>query len=499
MKLGDLFSFAFAGFSRRKGRTALTILGVTVGTLALMLIVSLGQGLRGQVTAVFSTGESLRQILVRPGNSRPDKSRREEEIEDIEKNVAGELQERLIRAVQRRRGGPRAYGMVRLQPERLEELSAIEHVERVDPIIIDQFEMSVEGFEPSLGTLMALGDAEARLAKRLVAGRAPDEDAQDEVVVHELWLYRLGLTDQDEQKSLVGSTLTLSSVREGGGGLASLIGLPDLSQLAEVSEEEREVVQRVIDRFRAQSDREEGDAVVSTESFRIVGIVGEPEEEDLAVFERSALAQADLFALPFVASKLYFRAELNRAVGFPGVLVVVDDPENAEAVVDAVEELGLQANYAGEILEEIQSFLTIVTLLVALFSLTALLVAALGIVNTLAMSVLERTKEIGILKALGARDKDLRRLFLLEGSMIGFGGFFVGWILAFLISLPIEAIGRSIFEQETGRELLSELFPFPWWLPASALLVAMLLGTLAAVWPARRAVRVDPVRALRYE
>ncbi len=501
MSLSDLLAFSFAGFARRKGRTVLTILGVMVGTLALMLIVSLGQGLRGQATAVFSQGESLRQIFVRPGNSRPDKKQRESEIADIEKNVAGELQTRLVRAVQRRRGGPRAYGMVRIQPDRVADLEKIEHVERVDPLVIDRFQLDVDGLGESEGTLMALASAQERLADRLVAGRAPEPDALDEVVLHELWLYRMGITDADELRQVVGRTLRTRVVRQEGGGLASMIGLPDPSDIPGLTESERQALEGLRQRFEKQPEPPSDDAGVRSEgeSFRIVGIVGEPEEEDLTVFERSALSQADIFAAPPVASGLYFQAELNRALGFPGVILVVDEAENAKSVVESIEEIGLQANYAGEVLEEIQSFLTLVTLLVALFSLTALLVAALGIVNTLAMSVLERTKEIGILKALGARDRDLRRLFLLEGSMIGLGGWLVGWLVGVGLSYPIEAIGRNIIEKETGRSLLADLFPFPWWLPVGALGVAVLLGTLAATWPARRAVRVDPVRALRHE
>jgi putative ABC transport system permease protein len=129
----------------------------------------------------------------------------------------------------------------------------------------------------------------------------------------------------------------------------------------------------------------------------------------------------------------------------------------------------------------------------------ALLVAAIGIANTMLMSVLERTREIGIMKAVGASNGHLQFIFLVEGAIIGLLGGNVGMILAWTASFPGDAWVRSTVSRDLKIELHEPIFVFPAWITATVLLFAVLVTTLAAVYPARRAAKVDPVAALRHE
>jgi ABC-type antimicrobial peptide transport system permease subunit len=128
----------------------------------------------------------------------------------------------------------------------------------------------------------------------------------------------------------------------------------------------------------------------------------------------------------------------------------------------------------------------------------ALLVAALGVANTMMMAIYERTREIGVLKALGASAGEIRRLFTVEAGMIGLIGGFFGLIIGTLLGRLVDWIAHRylISEGVTGVGLLSVV---PWWLALGALIFAALIGIVAGLYPAARAARLDPVNALRHE
>ena len=115
------------------------------------------------------------------------------------------------------------------------------------------------------------------------------------------------------------------------------------------------------------------------------------------------------------------------------------------------------------------------------------------------MSVLERTREIGIFKAVGAGDGTVQLVFLIEGAFIGLIGGWLGLLLGWAASFPADAWVRSMVSRNLKIELKESLFVFPWWLTVGVVVFAVVVTTLAAVFPARRAARVNPVTALRNE
>ena len=126
----------------------------------------------------------------------------------------------------------------------------------------------------------------------------------------------------------------------------------------------------------------------------------------------------------------------------------------------------------------------------------ALIVAALGIVNTLLMSVLERYQEIGVCKAVGASEGDLVVLFLAEASMIGLWGGLGGLLLG-RRGLLRPGSRRQRLRPRSGATAPLEVFAFPPWLLAGTVLFAVAVSVVAGVYPALRAARVDPIEALR--
>ena len=142
-------------------------------------------------------------------------------------------------------------------------------------------------------------------------------------------------------------------------------------------------------------------------------------------------------------------------------------------------------------------FFTIFDLLLAIFGSLALTVATIGIINTLVMAILERRREIGILKALGAADRDVKQLFFVEAGVMGLlGGVFgvgIGWLIGKAVTW-----GTNVYLQRQNLPP-AHVFSVPWWLVLSAIAFAIVVSLAAGLYPATRAARLNPVEALRYE
>jgi putative ABC transport system permease protein len=127
----------------------------------------------------------------------------------------------------------------------------------------------------------------------------------------------------------------------------------------------------------------------------------------------------------------------------------------------------------------------------------ALLVSSLGIANTMLMSVLERRREIGIMKAVGAASWQLQVLFVMEGGLIGLVGGSLGLLLAWSISFPGDAWVRSMVHRDMQIHLNGSIFAFPNWIGLTVVSFTAGATILAALFPSHRAAQVDPVSALR--
>ncbi len=164
-------------------------------------------------------------------------------------------------------------------------------------------------------------------------------------------------------------------------------------------------------------------------------------------------------------------------------------------IIDSVEALGFRAYSFAEQFEEIQQFFFYFNMALGLVGLIALATASLSIINTMVMSILERRREIGVLKSLGADEKDIRLLFLVESGLIGSIGAVLGIIFGWLISRLASVIAKAYMVREGVDEM--ELFALPLWLIIVAFLFGLLVSLVAGLYPASRAARVDPVDALR--
>jgi putative ABC transport system permease protein len=144
-----------------------------------------------------------------------------------------------------------------------------------------------------------------------------------------------------------------------------------------------------------------------------------------------------------------------------------------------------------QLLEQVNSLLSLVTIFLAGIAGISLLVGGIGITNAMIASVLERTREIGLLKSLGMADSEILSLFLIEAAFIGAVGGLMGIALGFGFASLIAFVG-----EQAGFALVAVADPM---LAIEALVFAMLVGMAAGFYPARRAAMLDPITALRYE
>ena len=146
--------------------------------------------------------------------------------------------------------------------------------------------------------------------------------------------------------------------------------------------------------------------------------------------------------------------------------------------------------------ENIASITQTISLFLGAIAAVSLIVGAVGIANTLFTSVLEKTKEIGIMKAIGAQNKDILLIFLLNAGFVGMTGGILGILLGSVVSLLIPRLGIRLIGPGGGGQMITVLSPR---LLIFSLLLAILIGMLAGAVPAYRASKLKPVDALRYE
>jgi putative ABC transport system permease protein len=182
---------------------------------------------------------------------------------------------------------------------------------------------------------------------------------------------------------------------------------------------------------------------------------------------------------------------------YSNVSVRVKSPTDIDPVEAAIKKLGFNTFSIVDATKSMQRFFAVLDLFLGIFGSLALAVASIGIINTLVMAILERRREIGIMKALGASDGDVKLLFFAEAGAMGLLGGMVGVALGWTIGRIIN-LGTNIYlkRQHFPPE---QIWFVPWWLVAGSIAFALIVSLLSGLYPASRAAKLDPVQALRYE
>jgi putative ABC transport system permease protein len=182
---------------------------------------------------------------------------------------------------------------------------------------------------------------------------------------------------------------------------------------------------------------------------------------------------------------------------YASLTVRVKSASLVEATEGKIKGLGFGAFSLLDASKSLRIFFSVFDLLLGIFGSLALAVATLGIINTLVMAILERRREIGVLKALGAADRDVKQLFFVEAGVMGLAGGVFGVLFGWLIGRSL-TLGTNLYLKRQDLPGV-EISAVPWWLVGGAIGFAVLVSLAAGLYPASRAAKLNPVDALRYE
>ncbi len=426
MTLRDKAGTAMSNLGRRKVRTVLTSIGVVVGIMTVVTMISLVNGVRAQVQKQFEQ-IGLDRVIVSP---KTEEATDASDFDPFQGGKRGKL----------------------ITTEDIKRWKSWPEVVSVEPQVELPFgiEASVKR-NKQIVSIQLSGEGERRRGP--FAGTAPP------------------------LKALAG-TVELPST----GGMMTL-SRGALEDLDVPKNESSKLIGKPLD-LTLYAPRGE------KKTFRLK-LVG--------VFDgRTASAKVSASSRLAIKSWWFNAPDILKTQGYDSVNVRATDVSAAKLLVTRLRGEKYQVQSIDAILNVADRIFSVITAMLALVSSVALLVACIGIVNTMIMSIYERTREIGTLKAMGASRSDIRQMFMMEAGFIGLMGGAVGLVLSWILGRGLNALALFLAKQR-ALPLPDNLFIITPILILQALFFALLIGVLAGVYPANRAARLDPLAALRHE
>jgi putative ABC transport system permease protein len=463
MKLPDLVEMATGNLRNSVLRNGLTTVGISVGIASLVAMLSLGVGLQqlaGQRlsrsglfdTVVVSTWDSARQMQQegQRGRQAPSPAK-----------IAEVLDETARRRIEQIPGVAEALPELRFVGEvKIGDKSLVTSIAGLAPSAHDD-----EAFDTMQGSFFSGPQAPEAVVKLEFA---------------EEW-------DNTNPRAIIGKDLVLRYAER-----RSLAPDPADSAGFSTGNEASD----------AMNDEGYGFTVVRRElAVRVVGIV---DQNPFGGMRASSRARVFLPTALVETLNIMQSSDLRGAVQtekmqktYQSLMARVSNPARVAEVEQTIQKMGFRTFSILDAAQSLQRFFVILDLFLGIFGGMALAVASLGIVNTLVMAVLERRREIGIMKALGASDRDIRRLFFAEAGAMGLFGGVIGVAIGWAISLAINS-GTAYYlrQRDFPPEIVTAV---PWWLVAAAVGFSMVVSLAAGIYPASRAAKLDPVQAIRYE
>jgi len=182
---------------------------------------------------------------------------------------------------------------------------------------------------------------------------------------------------------------------------------------------------------------------------------------------------------------------------YSAIKVVVKNDKDLEEIKLAITGLGFSVSSVADTVDQANKIFNILKIILAFFGIAALIVAIVGMINTMTIALLERTNEIGVMKIFGIRERDVQKLFMIEATAIGFLGGVSGLAMGFVFSQIFNLSVLFLANALGGKSV--NLFYYPPWFIIAIVIFASLVGLITGFFPSRRAARLDPLVALRYK
>ncbi|MCM1988322.1 ABC transporter permease [Oceanirhabdus seepicola] len=441
MSLIDLILMGFKNLFRRKLRTFLTALGIVIGTVSIVVMISMGIAMQTTMTnQINEMGDITLLTVVGTNNSSSNKGR-----------------------IQTSRNNDN-----KLKDEHVQELKKLANVEAVTPFLrLDGFTITSKryklGYARIQGIDMTVGD---KFGLEVEKGRL--------------------VNPQDKNALVFGSEVIYQFYKEN--SMRSNMYRWD-------NPEQREAKVDVIkDRLNLEyEDNGQEGPKVQPRKVKGVGILKEGN------WETANNIYMDIESVRKIKEDLKRKnPKLKKEEeSFDKILVKVNEYENVQAVQESIKEAGYDVYGMLDYVKSMQDITKTIQMIIAGIGSISLLVAAIGITNTMVMAIYERRREIGIMKVIGAQIKDIKRLFLLEAAGIGVLGGVIGIVLSYLISYFLNKLVAPLLGgmfSSDGKALMSII---PIWLAAGAVTFTALIGIISGYLPAKKAMKLSALEAIK--
>lgn len=450
MKLSDLLLMSISNLWKRKLRTILTVLGVVIGITSIVVMMALGNGLKESMLESISSYSSITQITVNSGRSW---------------NSNGEQTEEKL-----------------LNDELVKELGAIEHVDAVYPkltvsVIAKKGKYIHSWMELCGMTQEALESLDIPIAE----GALPKEGGALTLfygnnVLVDFYIEQTGtnpyyengeVPDIDFMKDPMFIIFDTDAYWNSKGGSAEANVQPPKKYLISAS---------------GVMEGEVGEWI-SNSSYTVYCDIDALETQLKRVFKKKVIP----------GQPTRKNGKPYNEIFYSQIIVQVDDMENVQAITTMLQDQGYNAYSDAEWIQSETEQMNTIQLVLGAIGAVSLLVAAIGITNTMMMSIYERTKEIGVMKVLGCDIRNIQVLFLLEAGFIGFIGGIIGVAFSYGLSSGINYMMAASMGMESG------ICRIPVWLPLLAVGFAIVIGMVAGFLPSLRAMKLSPLAAIRNE
>jgi len=478
MKAYDLAELAVRNLREAVLRNALTTMGISVGVASLVAMLSLGIGLQKLAGRQLGRSGLFDTIIV---NSRQDFRSREDRQESRNAQTSGfkTLDDTARAAFQKLPGVVEVYPDIRLMAE-LRFAPKAGGEERPHFSMIAALPSSAktsEVFDELQGRFFSSGDASEAIVLGEFARELLElpEDTKPGAPKK--------LTDA-QLGDLLGREITLRYAERKSPDAAASAASSTSSSSTSSGARVEAAAAVAGDAFGFSVERKE-------QKLKIVGVRGGSRGR---LFLPTQLAESLNMVQP---TDLRTLMRPTKGKAYFTLVVRAESSSRVKAAQEAIKQMGFSTFSILDASKGLNRFFTFLDLFLGIFGSLALAVASLGIVNTLVMAILERRREIGIMKALGASDLDVKQLFFVEAGAMGVLGGALGVTLGWVIGRVIN-FGANLYLER--NDMTPENFWYvPWWLVAGALGFSVLVSLVSGLYPASRAARLDPVQALRHD
>lgn len=251
----------------------------------------------------------------------------------------------------------------------------------------------------------------------------------------------------------------------------------------------------IAEKFEKIEEIEIGDTIEAR--IRLYGIEGKPIDKEEKFTVAGILKQTGTQADEQSFIDINIATRIDEKDVYNGIIVKVDSANQAPGTRAAIEKQGLTCYSAQDEIDSINKIMNAITLVLAFFSSISLIVGALMIINTMIVSVYERTREIGIAKAVGASQTDIIRIFLSECIIIGILGGILGDLFGIIFSVLIDKIGKPLLVMQLDISEIEHLTAINIEILIAGFLISLVISIISGLYPAWRASKLDPVKALR--